>query len=115
MDFSKRIISKCQEIGFNRYDAPLANQLLRSGTAVGALFREAKYAESRVDMIHKLHIALKECNESIYWIELLHHMGKLSDSEYESLTSDALCLLRILIRMIKTAKENQSKVRGHRS
>jgi four helix bundle protein len=89
MDFSKRVISKYQEICCNRNDTTLANQLLRCRTAVGALFREAMYAESRADMIHKLCIALKECNESIYWIELLHYMGKLTESECASLKSDA--------------------------
>lgn len=104
MDFSKRVISKYQEICCNRNDTTLANQLLRSGTAVGALFREAMYAESRADMIHKLRVALKECNESIYWIELLHCMGKLTESECASLKSDAESLLRVLIRMMAFKK-----------
>jgi len=106
LDFGKRITGVYNELYTNRKEYVLSKQLLRSGTAVGALYREAIYAESRKDLIHKLHIAIKECNESVYWIDLLKHMNKLNDSEHISLRKDAVSLLRILTAMIKTAKAN---------
>ena len=106
LNFGKRIIDVYNELNTNRREYILSKQLLRSGTAVGALYREAIYAESKKDLIHKLHIAIKECNESVYWIDLLKHMNKLNDSEHISLRKDALSLLRILTAMIKTAKAN---------
>jgi four helix bundle protein len=107
LQFGKRITKVYMELTEKRREYILAKQLLRSGTAVGALYREANYAESKADLIHKLHIAIKECNESVYWIDLLEHMGKLNQTEYSSLRNDAVSLLRILTAMIKTAKRNK--------
>ena len=87
----------------------LSKQLLRSGTAVGALIREAQNAESKADFIHKLAIAQKECDEAIYWIELLFHSSFIVDSEYQSICGDANEILRIIKSSILTTKERYSK------
>ena len=84
--------------------APLASQLLRSGTAVGALYREAQFAQSRADFINKLSIARKECNESIYWLELLQSSGCIENSDYTALSKQAGSLLKILSSIIQSTR-----------
>ena len=84
----------------------LSKQLLRAGTSIGANCREATYAQSKMDFISKLSIALKETNETIYWIELLHDSGYLPDNSFESIHSDGLEILKLLISIIKTSKSN---------
>ena len=84
----------------------LSKQLLRSGTAVGALVREAEHAESKKDFIHKLAIALKEANETEYWIELLKETDFLNKNEYKSISKEATELIKLLISIIKTTKSN---------
>jgi four helix bundle protein len=83
----------------------LSKQLLRSGKAVGALIREAEMAESRKDFIHKMHIALKEANETVYWIDLLVETELLEKKNSISLKIDAEELLKLLVRIVKTAKQ----------
>lgn len=87
----------------------LTNQIFRSGTAIGALVREAEFAQSSSDFINKLHIALKECNETIYWLNLLHDTDFISDVEFESMATDSKELLALLISSIKTAKKRNVK------
>lgn len=82
----------------------LSKQLLRSGTSIGALVRESEHAERKADFIHKLSIALKEANESDYWIEILYRSGYLAESEYQSLFSDLDEIIRLLVSIIKTSK-----------
>ena len=87
----------------------IARQLLKSGTAVGANSKEAQGAESRADFIHKLAIAQKECNESIYWLELLVETNYLGKTEFESINGDAIELLKMLTSIIKTTKSRLKK------
>lgn len=84
----------------------MSKQLLRSGTAIGALVREAEHAESRADFIHKMSMALKESNESEYWLELLHKSDFIDQSEYDSLNLDSKEILEILISIVKTTKNS---------
>ena len=84
----------------------LSKQLLRSGTAVGALVREAEQTESKKDFIHKLAIALKEANETEYWIELLKETNFLTENEYKSIINEATELIKLLTSIIKTTKNN---------
>lgn len=84
----------------------VGKQILRSGTAIGALAREAQYAESKADFIHKLTIALKEANETCYWIELLHATEVLSSKQFISIHNDAKELLKILVASTKTLKQS---------
>ena len=82
----------------------ISHQLIRSGTSIGAIIREAEHAESTKDFIHKLNIGLKEANESKYWLDLLFATEFLSQKMYESLNNDCVELLKILIASVKTNK-----------
>lgn len=84
----------------------LANQLERSGTSIGANIREARYAHSRLDFIAKLQIALKECYETEYWLEIAVKAGIISDERACSLLHDCGTIRRMLISSVNTAKEN---------
>ena len=105
MNFGIRIVRLARYLN-NQRDFILANQVLRSGTAIGALVREAQYAESRKDFIHKLSIAIKEANETIYWLELLEGADLLPQKAFESIHHDNVELLRILTSIIKSSKRN---------
>jgi four helix bundle protein len=87
----------------------LGLQLLRSGTAVGALYREAEFAQSRADFINKLSVSRKECNESLYWLQLLHDTGFIDSSDYYSLSKQAQSLLNLLTAIIRTTRANTPK------
>lgn len=82
----------------------LSKQVLRSGTAIGALVRESKFAQSRADFISKLSIALKEANETLYWLELLHDTKYIVDSSFELIYANAKELTAILVSIVKTSK-----------
>ena len=82
------------------------NQLIRSSSSIGANIHEAKYAQSRADFINKLEIALKECSETEYWLELLFRKNKLNQSQYKEIKNAAGSIRRRLIASITTAKNN---------
>ncbi len=84
----------------------LSKQVLRSGTAIGALVREAEHAESRADFSHKMNIALKEANETLYWIDLLHQTEYLTTDQFTSLHPNAEELVKLLVSIVKTSREN---------
>ena len=107
--FALRII-KAHKYLINQNEYTLSKQLLRSGTSIGANCREATYAQSKQDFINKLSIALKETNESIYWIELLHDSNYITDDSFKSIHADGLEILKLLISIIKTSKSNLSKI-----
>ena len=86
----------------------LSNQLERSGTSIGANIREAKYAHSRPDFIAKLQIALKECYETEYWMELLFETGYIPENVYKPLQNQCGQIRRMLISSLNTTKANQS-------
>jgi len=102
--FALRIVKLYQFLSEQKHEFVLSKQLLRSGTAIGALVREAEQAESRPDFIHKMSIALKEANESEYWIELLAQSGYLDEKGYQSIVADVQELLRLLISIVKSTK-----------
>ena len=83
----------------------LSKQILRSGTAIGALIREAKYAQSKADFLNKLMIALKEANETKYWLELLHQSDYIDQKMYKSIEPDIDVLLKLLVASTKTIKK----------
>lgn len=107
--FAKRIVNMVKYIDCPNKMISITNQIFRSGTAIGALVREAEFAQSSSDFINKLHIALKECNETIYWLNLLHDTDFISDIEFESIAKDSKELLALLISSIKTAKKRNIK------
>jgi four helix bundle protein len=82
----------------------MSNQLLRSGTAIGAIYREAEQAESRSDFLHKLAMSLKECNETLYWLELLNATDYIDNIACHSIYTDAEELIKLLISIRKTTK-----------
>ncbi len=84
----------------------MINQVFRSGTAIGALVSEATYAQSAADFINKLSIALKECNETLYWLNILKDTEYINEKEYDSMSTDCEELLALLISSIKTTKNN---------
>lgn len=105
--FAKRIIKLYQYITDSKKEFVISKQLLRSGTAVGALVREAQNAESKLDFIHKLGIAQKECDESLYWPELLFESGYLKEKEFISIQTEAADLLKMIRSAIITTKSKK--------
>ena len=102
--FALQIIKVCNEIKKSKRESVLTNQLIRSGTSVGANIREAMYAHGKADFIAKLQTALKECSESEYWLELLIESGYWGDN---AILEQCREVKRILISSINTAKSNQ--------
>ena len=101
--FALRIIKVCNEVKREKNESILTNQLVRSGTSIGANIREAFYAHSKADFVAKLQIALKECSESEYWLELLIESG-----DYDDMTMLDQCIeiKKLLISSINTSKRN---------
>ncbi|MCD6365919.1 MAG: four helix bundle protein, partial [Bacteroidales bacterium] len=86
--FSIRIVKLAQLLNSEKKEYVLSKQILRSGTSIGAMVREGEYAESKADFIHKLTIALKEANETQYWLDVLYETQYLKKDLYESLILD---------------------------
>jgi len=107
-DFAVRIIKLYQYLCKEKNEFVMSKQVLRSGTAVGALIREAQNAESKADFVHKLGIAQKECDESMYWLELLNTTNYLTDDECNSIHSNANDLLKMIRSAILTSKKNHN-------
>ena len=104
--FAVRIAKLYRYLVENKKEFVLSKQLLRSGTSIGANTREAYNAESKKDFVHKLAIAQKECDESLYWLELLSAIECISEKEFESLSTDCIELLKIIRSSILTTKVN---------
>lgn len=102
-DFAIQILKLTENI---KGHYSLSNQLERSGTSIGANIREAKYAHSKPDFIAKLQIALKECYETEYWLEIAQKSGVLSDDSVKNISHDCGSIRRMLISSINTAKGN---------
>jgi len=103
-DFAIRIIKLNQYLREKHSEYQLSQQILRAGTSVGAMVREAEHAESRRDFLHKLNIGLQEINECGYWLDLLSATNYLDKRMYESIRKDCVELLKMLIASIKTTK-----------
>jgi four helix bundle protein len=108
--FALHIIKLYQFLCNNKREFVLSKQLLRSGTAIGALVRESAQAESKLDFIHKLSIAQKEANESDYWLELLFQSEYLDTIQFQSLKSDIDEINKILASIIITTKQKIGKI-----
>ena len=100
--FALRIIKLFRYLTENHRIAPVANQILKSGTSIGANVKEAVRAQSKPDFYSKMNIALKECSETEYWLELLHESGYITEEQFESIYVDCKELLKILISITKT-------------
>ncbi|WP_026933252.1 four helix bundle protein [Christiangramia echinicola] len=103
-NFSVKIVKLYKSIVAEKKEFVLSRQLIRSGTSIGAMVRESEQAESRADFIHKLSIALKEANETDYWLDLLKESDYISDLEYNEVKEDIGEILKLLTKIIKTSK-----------
>jgi len=103
--FAARIVRLCQYLETRKREYTLSRQILRSGTAIGALISEAQYAQSKADFVNKMHIAIKEANETLYWLRLLHETDYLNPIEFNSLRSDNEELIKLLTSIITSSKK----------
>lgn len=104
-DFAVEIVNVCKRIKETKRESVMTNQLLRSGTSIGANIHESKYAQSTADFINKMQIALKECYESEYWLEILNRTGYIEDEQYKFVINHCGQIRRMLISSINTVKK----------
>ena len=102
--FAIRIVHLYKYLHEENKEYIMSKQVMRSGTSVGAMVREAEHSESKTDFIHKLAIAQKEINETLYWLELLQETKNISNKEFESIYLDATEIIKLITSSIKTAK-----------
>src|SRR4030095_4161785 len=102
--FALRVIKLAKYLEGKKREYVLSKQILRSGTAIGALVREAEHAARKADFIHKMSIALKEANETSYWLELLRRGEYINGQSFQSIGADSEELIKLLIAIIKTSK-----------
>lgn len=107
--FAIRIINLYKLLCDSKREYVLSKQMLRSGTAIGALLKEAEHAQSKPDFLNKVNIALKEANEVLYWLMLLKDTDYISEKEFESIAIDAGELIKMLVSIVKTTKTNLGK------
>ena len=100
------IVKICRLIKETKRESVLTNQLLRAGTSIGANIHESKYAQSSADFVSKMQIALKECYETEYWLELLFETGYIAENEYKPIRHDCGAIRRMLISSVNTVKSN---------
>ena len=103
-EFAKSIVLLCKKMKHNCVEGALISQLLRCGTSVGANVHEAQYAQGTKDFISKFEIALKECNESEYWLELLYETDGISEVEFKNHQKACIELRRMLVSSVTTLK-----------
>ncbi len=106
--FAARIVKVYKYLVETKKEYVISKQLLKSGTSVGALIREAQNAESKPDFIHKLGIAQKECDETLYWLELLKETNYIAPNEFNSISKEAESLLKMIRSAILTIKQKTS-------
>ncbi|MBQ5925776.1 MAG: four helix bundle protein [Paludibacteraceae bacterium] len=105
--FALRIIKLYKYLADTHKEYVISKQVLRSGTAIGALLSELVYAQSKADFINKAHVALKEANETAYWLSLLKDSEYISIDSYNSIYTDCNELIKLLVSIVKTSKNNQ--------
>ena len=105
LSFAIRIVNLYKYLVAEKRETVMSKQLLRCGTSIGANVREAEQAQSRADFLSKQNIALKEANETEYWLELLMRTGFITPNEYESINNDCVELNKLLISIIKSTKQ----------
>jgi four helix bundle protein len=105
-DFAIRCVKLFRYLCNEHQEYVLSKQVLRSGTSIGALLREAKFAQSKADFINKNSIALKEANETDYWIDLLYDTGYINKTMYDDIKKDIQELISLLVSIVKSSKAN---------
>ena len=103
-EFAKDIVFLCRRLKQNGIESALINQLLRCGTSVGANVHEAQYAQGTKDFVSKFEIALKECNESEYWLELLFETNSLTEVDFKTFQGKCIEIRRMLVSTVTTLK-----------
>ena len=106
--FAKSIVLLSRDLRANKAESVLINQILRSGTSIGANVHEAQYAQGTKDFISKLEIALKEANETEYWLELLFETDCISEETYRQLSYDCVAIRRMLVSSVTTLKSKDA-------
>jgi len=104
--FAIRVVKLFKYLKNEHNEYVLSKQVLRSGTAIGALVREAEFAQSKADFINKLSIGLKEANETDYWIDLLYDTGYITHLMYQDIKKDIKELIKLLVSIVKSSKQN---------
>ena len=104
--FAIKIVKSSEKLIVERKEYILSKQLMRSGTSIGALIREAEFAQSKPDFINKMSIALKEANETLYWLSLLKDTSYLSEDSFLVLSDNCMELISLLVATVKTSKAN---------
>ena len=107
--FALRCIDLHKFLIVEKKEFVLSKQVLRSGTAIGALIREAEHAQSKADFLNKMNVALKEANETEYWLMLLKDSKYLSEREFDSIHENCDELIRLLVSIVKTLKSKLGK------
>jgi four helix bundle protein len=106
LQFAIRIVNLYKYLVKEKNEFVMSKQILRCGTSIGANCREGDFAESKLDFIHKFAIAQKECNETIYWLELLLATKYISETEFTSISTDAIEIMKLLTSIIVSSKKN---------
>lgn len=104
--FAIRVVNLSKYLQNEYKEYILSKQLLRSGTSIGAMTREAKFAQSKADFINKLSIALKEANETDYWIDLLHDTSYINNKMHNDIKKDINEIISLLVSIVKSTKKN---------
>ena len=107
--FAIRIVNAYKALSAKHKEFVLSKQLLRSGTSIGALIKEAEHAQSKADFLNKMNIALKEANETAYWLLLLKGSKYFTEPEFQSLNKDCGEVIRLLISIVKTTKNKLNR------
>ncbi len=102
--FALRVVKLTKYLRGEKKEFVISKKVLRSGTAIGALVREAEHAESKADFVHKMAIGLKEANETLYWLDLLHQSEYIADQSFESIRTDSEELVKLMASIVKTSK-----------
>ena len=108
-DFAIRIVNLHKYLNRQKEIHSLSNQMLRSGTAIGALIQEAVHAQSKADFLNKMNVSLKEANETMYWIRLLHSTHYLKDNEFAPIHKDCEEIVKLLASIVKTTKASLNR------
>ncbi len=103
-ELALHVLAICDEVDTRKGRGVLVNQIIRSATSIGANIHEANYAASKADFINKFHIALKECSETEYWVEMLVGANAITEEEAKELLQQCGVIRRMLVKSINTAK-----------
>ena len=111
-EYATNVVLLCRTLKQNRVEGILVNQFIRSSTAIGANVAEAEFAQGPRDFVSKLEIALKECNESDYWLELIYSTQGIAEKDFNELHGKCVELRRLLISSVTTVKKKDNFIQN---